>query len=45
MNIKKASQKSDIPTKIVKFNAELFGNYNYVKTSIIAFRRLSFLVY
>ena len=25
-NVKKASQKSDIPTKIIKLNAEFFGN-------------------
>ena len=27
LNVKKASQKSDIPTKIVKLNADIFGNF------------------
>ena len=27
LNVKKASQKSDIPTKIVKLNADFFGNF------------------
>ena len=27
LNVKKASQKSDIPTKIVKVNADIFGNF------------------
>ena len=27
LNVKKASQKSDIPTKIVKLNAGFFGNF------------------
>ena len=27
LNVKKSSQKSDIPTKIVKSNADIFGNF------------------
>ena len=27
LNVKEASQKSDIPTKIVKLYADLFGNF------------------
>ena len=27
MNVKKAFQKSDIPSKIVKLNADFFGNF------------------
>ena len=27
LNVKKASQKSDIPTKIVKLKADIFGNF------------------
>ena len=27
LNVKKASQKSDIPTKIVKLNADFLGNF------------------
>ena len=27
LNVKKDSQKSDIPTKIVKLNAHIFGNF------------------
>ena len=27
LNVKLASQKSDIPTKIVKLNADIFGNF------------------
>ena len=26
LNVKKSSQKSDIPTKILKLNADIFGN-------------------
>ena len=29
LNVKKASQKSDISTKIIKLNAEFFGNFIY----------------
>ena len=27
LNVRKASQKSDIPTKTIKFNADFFGNF------------------
>ena len=27
LNVKKSSQKSDIPTKILKLNADIFGNF------------------
>ena len=27
LNVKKASEKSDIPTKIAKLNADIFGNF------------------
>ena len=29
LNVRKASQKSDIPTKIIKLNADFFGNFIY----------------
>ena len=43
LNVKKGSQKSDIPTKIVKLNVDFFKNF--LCKNFIALKRVSFHVF
>ena len=44
LNVKKTSQKIDIPFKIVQLNADFLG-ISYVKTSITVLKMVSFHVF